>query len=101
MLHVINLTMPRSYPVRSTRNTNVNYADYDLSYSPEAEYDSDYVPPTAEDFRQTARAARSAPAAATAPVTRTTITSSVRRSPRVRDNTSRTSTISTRSSTSQ
>ena len=96
--------MPRSYPVRSTRNSNINYAEYDLPYAPEADYDSDYIPPSAEEFRQAARATRSAPTAATAtssaaaPVTHTT---SVRRSPRLRDNTSRTSTISTRSSTSQ
>ena len=96
--------MPRSYPIRSTRNSNINYAEYDLSYAAEAEYDSDYIPPSAEEFRQAARATRSAPtnsadtSSAAAPVTRTT---SVRRSPRNRDNTSRTSTISNRSSTSQ
>lgn len=46
-------------PVRSTRNKNVNYADYDIEYAADAEYDSDYVPPTAADFR-TAATRRSA-----------------------------------------
>jgi hypothetical protein len=39
--------MPR--PVRSTRNKNVNYAE--SVCSADEGYDSDYVPPTADDFR--------------------------------------------------
>lgn len=45
-------------PVRSTRNKNVNYADYDIEYVADAEYDSDYVPPTSADFRTVAVTAR-------------------------------------------
>ena len=47
-------------PVRSTRNKTVNYADYDIEYAADADYDSDYVPPTAADFRTTTTARRSA-----------------------------------------
>jgi hypothetical protein len=46
-------TMPR--PVRSTRNKNVNYAE--SVCSADEGYDSDYVLPTADDFRVAARSA--------------------------------------------
>ena len=61
-----------SRPIRSTRNKNINYAEYDVSYAPEAEYDSDYVPPSAEMYSKP-----SAPAKVRAP-------SNVRRSTRVK-----------------
>jgi hypothetical protein len=43
--------MPR--PVRSTRNKNINYAE--SVCSADEGYDSDYVPPTADDFRVVAK----------------------------------------------
>jgi hypothetical protein len=49
-------TMPR--PVRSTRNKNVNYAE--SVCSADEGYDSDYVLPTADDFRVVANTAKRA-----------------------------------------
>lgn len=62
-----------SRPIRSTRNKNINYAEYDVSYAPEAEYDSDYVPPSAEMYSKRS-----------APVRSHTASSTVRRSTRVK-----------------
>jgi len=66
--------MPR--PVRSTRNKTVNYADYDLPYEGEAEYDSDYVPPTSADFRTSTAAKSTKSAVRRSPRTNGTRTSS-------------------------
>ena len=49
-------------PIRSTRNKTINYAEYDLSYAVEADYDSDYVPPKSDDFRKKAKSTKSEPA---------------------------------------
>ena len=50
-------------PIRSTRNKTINYAEYDLSYAVEADYDSDYVPPTSADFRTKAKSPKTVTAA--------------------------------------
>lgn len=80
--------MPR--PIRSTRNMNVNYADFDLAYAADAEYDSDYTPPT--EFRT----ATVTTVATVAPVAAPVAPVATRRSARL--NTSRKSTDSSTSS---
>ena len=54
----INPMPATTRPVRSTRNKYVNYAESDTECVTDAEYDSDYTPPTAADFRTTTTTAR-------------------------------------------